>query len=106
MITVYVSSRRRHTRFDCDWSSDVCSSDLDEQRELRKDHAKIGTTKRGIGPAYGDKAARTGLRISDLMQPILFSKKLQAKVRERSDERRVGISGRSRRAPNYLKNIR
>ena len=55
---------------------------LDEQRELRKGHAKIGTTKRGIGPAYGDKAARTGLRISDLMQPVLFSKKLQAKIRE------------------------
>jgi adenylosuccinate synthase len=55
---------------------------LDEQRELRKGHTKIGTTKRGIGPAYGDKAARTGLRVSDLMQPILFSKKLQAKVNE------------------------
>lgn len=55
---------------------------LDEQRELRKGRAKIGTTKRGIGPAYGDKAARTGLRISDLMQPILFSKKLQAKITE------------------------
>jgi adenylosuccinate synthase len=55
---------------------------LDEQRELRKGHTKIGTTKRGIGPAYGDKAARTGLRMSDLMQPVLFSKKLQAKVRE------------------------
>ncbi len=55
---------------------------LDEQRELRKGHAKIGTTKRGIGPAYGDKAARTGLRMSDLMQPALFSKKLEAKVRE------------------------
>src|SRR5213076_2493040 len=55
---------------------------LDEQRELRKGPAKLGTTKRGIGPAYGDKAARTGLRISDLMQPVLFSKKLQAKVRE------------------------
>ncbi len=55
---------------------------LDEQRELRKGRAKIGTTKRGIGPAYGDKAARTGLRVSDLMQPILFSKKLQAKITE------------------------
>jgi adenylosuccinate synthase len=55
---------------------------LDEQRELRQGHAKIGTTKRGIGPAYGDKAARTGLRVSDLMQPRLFSKKLQAKIRE------------------------
>jgi len=55
---------------------------LDEQRELLKGRAKIGTTKRGIGPAYGDKAARTGLRISDLMQPVLFSEKLQAKIRE------------------------
>jgi adenylosuccinate synthase len=55
---------------------------LDEQRELRKGHGKIGTTKRGIGPAYADKVARTGLRVSDLMQPRLFSKKLQAKNRE------------------------
>src|SRR5437867_5896425 len=55
---------------------------LDEQRELRKGRAKIGTTKRGIGPAYGDKAGRTGLRVSDLMQPLLFSKKLQAKIIE------------------------
>lgn len=55
---------------------------LDEQRELRKGRARIGTTKRGIGPAYGDKAARTGLRISDLMQPSLFSKKLEGKIRE------------------------
>ena len=53
---------------------------LDEQRELRR--GRIGTTKRGIGPAYGDKAARTGLRVSDLMQPIVFSKKLQAKIIE------------------------
>src|SRR5256885_1453717 len=55
---------------------------LDEQRELRQGRAKIGTTKRGIGPAYGDKAARTGLRVADLMQPLLFSKKLQAKIIE------------------------
>jgi adenylosuccinate synthase len=55
---------------------------LDEQRELRKGRARIGTTKRGIGPAYGDKAARTGLRMSDLMQPRVFSEKLQAKVLE------------------------
>src|SRR2546430_10471120 len=31
----FFSSRRRHTRFDCDWSSDVCSSDLDDQQERR-----------------------------------------------------------------------
>ena len=58
---------------------------LDEQRELRKGIAKIGTTKRGIGPAYGDKAARTGLRISDLMQPRLFSKKLEIKIQENNN---------------------
>src|SRR5438105_5972095 len=55
---------------------------LDEQRELRQGRGKIGTTKRGIGPAYADKASRTGLRMSDLMQPIVFSKKLQAKISE------------------------
>jgi adenylosuccinate synthase len=55
---------------------------IDQQRELRKGGAKIGTTKRGIGPAYADKAARTGLRVSDLMQPMVFSKKLKARMAE------------------------
>ena len=55
---------------------------LDEQRELRKGRNKIGTTKRGIGPAYGDKAARTGLRLIDLLQPKAFSVKLRARVEE------------------------
>ena len=55
---------------------------LDEQRELKKGKNKIGTTKRGIGPAYGDKAARVGLRICDLMQPGIFSSLLEARIRE------------------------
>ena len=71
---------------------------LDEQRELRKGHAKIGTTKRGIGPAYGDKAARTGLRVSDLMQPRLFSKKLKAKMQENNS-----ILQRTRRETDRLR---
>src|SRR2546427_2291367 len=33
MSSFFFSSRRRHTRFDCDWSSDVCSSDLDGVRD-------------------------------------------------------------------------
>ena len=41
--------------------------ELDAQREILKGKNKIGTTKRGIGPAYGDKAARTGLRMIDLI---------------------------------------
>src|SRR2546430_13752144 len=32
-VSVFFSSRGRHTRFDCDWSSDVCSSDLEEEKE-------------------------------------------------------------------------
>jgi adenylosuccinate synthase len=55
---------------------------LDEQRELRKGRNKIGTTKRGIGPAYGDKAARTGLRMIDLRQPKTFSAKLKTRIEE------------------------
>jgi len=51
---------------------------LDVQRE--KGVNKIGTTKRGIGPAYESKAARSGLRMIDLMQPAVFSAKLAANV--------------------------
>src|SRR5207344_3389240 len=56
--------------------------ELDAQREILKGKNKIGTTKRGIGPAYGDKAARTGLRLVDLTQPAVFSEKLRARVEE------------------------
>lgn len=55
---------------------------LDEQREILKGNQKIGTTKRGIGPAYGDKAARTGLRIADLVDEAVFTKKLKARITE------------------------
>jgi len=55
---------------------------LDEQRELKKGRNKIGTTKRGIGPAYGDKAARTGLRMCDLVQPAVFTEKLRVRIKE------------------------
>ena len=55
---------------------------LDEQRELHFGKQKIGTTKRGIGPAYGDKAARTGIRALDLLKPSVFRKKLKAKISE------------------------
>jgi adenylosuccinate synthase len=55
---------------------------LDEQREIRKGKNKIGTTKRGIGPAYGDKAARTGLRVGDLLDPKEFARKLKLRLEE------------------------
>ena len=55
---------------------------LDEQRETKKGKAKIGTTKRGIGPAYGDKAARVGVRMGELIQPELFAEKLALRIKE------------------------
>src|SRR3954452_1791039 len=44
----------------------------------------LGTTKRGIGPAYGDKAARIGLRIQDLFDEKIFREKLDIVLRERN----------------------
>jgi adenylosuccinate synthase len=55
---------------------------IDEQREVSKGAQKIGTTKRGIGPAYGDKIARIGVRLGDLLHGELFAHKLQARVKE------------------------
>src|SRR2546430_9910706 len=48
----FFSSRRRHTRFDCDWSSDVCSSDLLAQRH--------GSVSRLVRVADRERASRRG----------------------------------------------
>src|ERR1051326_6316668 len=59
--------------------------ELDAQRETLKGKNKIGTTKRGIGPAYGDKAARTGLRVIDLVNPGRFEQQLAFKLKENNE---------------------
>ena len=56
--------------------------ELDAQREVLKGKNKIGTTKRGIGPAYGDKAARVGLRVNDLIDPARLEEKLSQRIKE------------------------
>ena len=50
---------------------------LDQAREIARGQAKIGTTGRGIGPAYEDKMARRGLRVADLLYPDQFAEKLK-----------------------------
>jgi adenylosuccinate synthase len=50
---------------------------LDQAREIAKGENKIGTTGRGIGPAYEDKVARRGLRLGDLACPESFAEKLK-----------------------------
>lgn len=49
---------------------------LDQAREAQRGEAKIGTTGRGIGPAYEDKVARRALRVQDLFDPQGFKQKL------------------------------
>jgi adenylosuccinate synthase len=50
--------------------------ELDALHERHLGDGKLGTTKRGIGPAYADKAMRVGLRVQDLQDPKIFRKKL------------------------------
>ncbi|KOO45938.1 adenylosuccinate synthase [Priestia koreensis] len=57
---------------------------LDEVEEERKGANKIGTTKKGIGPAYMDKAARMGIRIADLLDREVFKEKLERNLEEKN----------------------
>src|SRR2546430_5132904 len=94
----FFSSRRRHTRFDCDWSSDVCSSDLKTGDDgetglfgagrVSKDHLRVD--------AYGqvdELNAAIGLAMA--LDPRTFCREL------RSEERRVGKECRSRWSPYH-----
>src|SRR2546430_4254304 len=98
MSAFFFSSRRRHTRFDCDWSSDVCSSDLAElhaqregggrDRELREQRELPvgGELLDGVGHREIEVAvAVDGDRLGEL----------------RSEERRVGKECRSRWSPYH-----
>lgn len=58
---------------------------LDELIEESKGDAKIGTTKRGIGPAYTDKAARVGIRFIDLLDEEEFSLLLDRNLKEKNN---------------------
>ncbi len=58
--------------------------ELDRVTERYLGKAKLGTTKRGIGPAYADKAARIGLRVQDLLDAKIFRQKLDVVLREKN----------------------
>src|SRR2546430_9904424 len=92
----FFSSRRRHTRFDCDWSSDVCSSDL-------------GRTIAGSNqPDITDVAQGVATRANELMENAanIVSDRLGEDIHNtlvvtRSEERRVGKECRSRWSPYH-----
>src|SRR5689334_23864918 len=79
----FFSSRRRHTRWNCDWSSDVCSSDLPYRGEVI------------AGDGFDQCASPSLNRIS----PSLIVRLSQVQVR--SEERRVGKECRSRWSPDH-----
>jgi adenylosuccinate synthase len=57
---------------------------LDQASEAARADGKIGTTSRGIGPAYEDKMGRRGLRVADLLDPEGFRRKLDGVIREKT----------------------
>jgi adenylosuccinate synthase len=58
--------------------------ELDRVTERRLGKNRLGTTKRGIGPTYADKATRIGLRVQDLLDPQIFSAKLEVALKEKN----------------------
>src|SRR2546430_8110373 len=93
----FFSSRRRHTRFDCDWSSDVCSSDLDLQLHIILNDALVrpAVERETIEARYPhfalwtDDCDATAAKIEALGLVC------------RSEERRVGKECRSRWSPYH-----
>jgi adenylosuccinate synthase len=57
---------------------------LDRVVERYLGSSRIGTTGRGIGPAYGDKVGRTGIRVQDLLDPGILRQKLELVLREKN----------------------
>ena len=58
--------------------------ELDRVTERFLGKNALGTTRRGIGPAYADKASRVGLRVQDLLDPKIFREKLDVVLREKN----------------------
>src|SRR5205085_9936659 len=99
----FFSSRRRHTRVDCDWSSDVCSSDLtlagDEVVELR--HAVRGGRRREGRVGGGEHGGGGELTDGHVVGVAVGAEGVEGD--DRSEERRVGKESRSRRCTSSEK---
>src|SRR5439155_4783436 len=98
----FFSSRRRHTRWPRDWSSDVCSSDLVEFREVQYvgDEAACRSERRDVVLGAGwDELRADGIRRREAAEKIdVALGRLASRELRRSEERRVGKECRSRGA--------
>src|SRR5256886_10869847 len=96
----FFSSRRRHTRFDCDWSSDVCSSDLGELPERENSVSSKPPDHRTGAEPMTHPVVHFEIGCRDIAKTQDFYKKLfDWKIR--SEERRVGKECRSRWSPYH-----
>jgi adenylosuccinate synthase len=57
---------------------------IDQASERRLGHLQIGTTRRGIGPAYADKASRIGIRVQDVLDPKILRQKIEVALAEKN----------------------
>src|SRR2546430_9423180 len=104
------AGRRRHTIFDCDWGSDVCSSDLRPERVKPK--IEITRPEQAAAPAVGPAARRGNRFESRDPRPLALGANRRAafvgdvlhRVCLRSEERRVGKERRSRWSPDHYTN--
>src|SRR5690606_39920444 len=104
----FFSSRRRHTRFSRDWSSDVCSSDLHEEKlaMLNQAKAQLSHEFKALATQILDENSRKMAEqnrdtLDNVLQPLRLQ--LSDFRQKRSEERRVGKSvdvGERRRARN------
>src|SRR2546430_7030329 len=93
----FFSSRRRHTRFDCDWSSDVCSSDLQDDEHARMIR-QLGLRSAMIVPLLVRDRAIGAITFVSAESELLFD---EDDLALRSEERRVGKECRSRWSPYH-----
>src|SRR2546430_6472585 len=97
-VGIFFSSRRRHTRFDCDWSSDVCSSDLGGALA----RAPAFVHHAGMGRIFEVRKATMFARWNRMAKQFArIAKDLTMAVKARSEERRVGKECRSRWSPDH-----
>src|SRR5439155_18808012 len=92
----FFSSRRRHTRWPRDWSSDVCSSDLEQ-----KDRPRLGARRKAEAAVHEHEEKKERSRVDVELEPVHRAAQRQvleplAKAECRSEERRVGKECRSR----------
>src|SRR5688500_20308671 len=94
-----MSSRRRHTRLQGDWSSDVCSSDLHMNMKAHPPNVKASRAGHSIGRWEGDTLVvdTVGFLPGFITTPVRHSNQLHVVERFRSEERRVGKKCKHRR---------